>query len=69
MRRNKVEGEKVYSLANADNIILLAEEEKRMRNMIKRFKKYVRENNLSLNMEKSKILRFTKERGREKATE
>ncbi|XP_020298257.1 uncharacterized protein LOC109862594 [Pseudomyrmex gracilis] len=65
----KIKGEKIYSLAYADDIVLLAEEEEGMRNLMKRFEKYIKEKGLELNAEKSKVLRFRKGGGRDKKTE
>lgn len=66
-REIRTKGEKIYLLAYADDLVLLAEKEEGMRNMIKRFEKYVKVKSLDLNVEKSKILRFEK-RGRRKKT-
>lgn len=41
---------KLYSLAYADNIVLLAEDERGMRLMIKEFKRYAEEKNLRVNV-------------------
>lgn len=54
----------IYTLAYADNMVLMAEEKKEMRSMIKRFREYLEEKNLELITDKTKIMRFRK--GREK---
>lgn len=57
---------KIYSLAYADDVVLMAEEEGEMRSMMERLEKYLEEKGLELNTEKIKILRFRKGRGRSK---
>jgi len=54
-------GEKrIYTLAYADDIVLLAEEEDEMRSMIVRLEDYLERKGLELNVEKTKIMRFRK---------
>jgi len=53
-----------YRLACADDIVLLAEEEEGMRNMIGRLEEYKRRKKLELNVDKVKIVRFKKGGGR-----
>jgi len=60
----KVGGRKVYSLAYADDIVLLAEEEEEMRSMIERLEGYMERKKLELNVNKTKIMRFRKGGGR-----
>lgn len=55
----------MYTLAHADDIVLLAEEEEEMRSMIGRFE-YLGKKKLELNANKTKSMRFRKEGGREK---
>jgi len=57
-------GGRIYSLAYADNIVLLAEEEREMRSMIERLEVYLERKSLELNVEKTKVMRFKKEGGR-----
>lgn len=58
--------EKMYPLAYADDIVIMTEREDDMRSMIARLENYVRVKGLMVNIEKSKILRFSKgeERGK-----
>lgn len=60
----ELRGRKVYSLAYADDIVLLAEEEDEMRSMIVRLEGYLERKKLELNPEKTKIMRFRKRGGR-----
>lgn len=62
----KLKGEKVYTLAYADDLVLLAEEEDGMRAMMSRLEGYMREKRLKVNAEKSKIMRFGKGGGRKR---
>lgn len=57
----RLKEEKIYSLAYADDIILLAKEETDMRLVMDRLEIYLEEKGLQLNVEKSKILRFWKQ--------
>jgi len=58
--------EKVYILAYADNMVLMAEGEDEMRSMMERLEKYLERKKVELNAEKTKIVIFRKEGGREK---
>ena len=63
MRKNQAGGvrvgkEKILTLAYADDIALLAKEPKDLRDMIRRFGKYLENKGLQLNAEKSKVLIF-----------
>lgn len=62
----KLKGEKVYTLAYADDLVLLAEEEDGMRAMMSRLEGYMREKRLEVNARKSKIVRFGKGEGRKR---
>jgi len=62
----KIGGEKIFSLAYADDMVLLAEEEGGMKCMIARMERYLDKKGLELNVGKSKIMRFRKGGGREK---
>ncbi|KAL6420586.1 hypothetical protein ACFW04_014633 [Cataglyphis niger] len=62
----KLGGIKVYTLAYADNVVLIAEEEEGMRSMIGKLEGYLEKNGLELNVGKSKILRFRKGGERDK---
>lgn len=52
---------KVYTLAYADDMMLLSEDEEGMRSMIDRMEEYLERKR---NEDKSKIMRFRKEKGR-----
>jgi len=60
----KLKGERVYTLAYADDIVLLAEEEDGMRAMMSRMERYIRGKKLEVNAKKSKVMRFGKGGGR-----
>jgi hypothetical protein len=62
----KLKGEKLYTLAYADDVVLLAEEEGDMSSLIDRLERYLEEKGLKLNVEKLKILWFGKGGGRKK---
>lgn len=65
MGRGKDRGRRVFSLAYADDIILLAEEEGGgVRNMIERLERYLERKGLKLNVGKTRIVRFRKSGGR-----
>lgn len=53
---------RIYTLMYADDIMLLAENEDKMRSVIERLEEYLRKKNLGLNTEKTKITRFRKGR-------
>lgn len=55
---------RVYSLAYADDVVLMSENEAGMRLMIGEFEKYVREKDLWINVEKIMVMRFMNERDR-----
>lgn len=59
----RLKGEKVYTLAYADDVVLLAEEEDDMRAMMVRLEGYVREKGLEVNVGKSKVMRFKRGEG------
>jgi len=60
----KIGEERVYTLAYADDIVLLAEDEEGMRSMMGRLEGYMEKKRLELNVNKIKIMRFRKGRGR-----
>jgi hypothetical protein len=65
-----VEGkEKVWSLAYADDLVVLAREEKGMKEMLGSMEKYMRRKKLTVNVEKSKMMVFRKGGGRRKINE
>jgi len=55
---------KIWSLAYADDVVLVAENEDEMRSMIERVEVYIDRKGLEVNTEKIKILRFRKGGGR-----
>ncbi|TGZ53811.1 hypothetical protein DBV15_10472 [Temnothorax longispinosus] len=54
---------RIWTLAYADDIVLLAREEEALEEMIKRLEKYLEKRKLELNIGKLKILKFRKGRG------
>ncbi|XP_077255453.1 uncharacterized protein LOC143893678 [Temnothorax americanus] len=58
-------GKRVYTLAYADDIVLIAEDEDQMRSMIERLEGYLGRKRLELNVGKTKIMRFRKGGGRD----
>jgi hypothetical protein len=61
--------EKVWSLAYADDLVVLAREEKGMKEMLGSMEKYMRRKKLTVNVEKSKMMVFRKGGGRRKINE
>jgi len=55
---------RIWSLAYADDMVLVAENEEEMRSMIVRLEHYIDRKGLEVNTEKTKILRFRKGGGR-----
>jgi len=51
---------RIWTLAYADDLVLLAKNEESMKETMKRLEKYLRNKNLQLNAEKSKMLCFRK---------
>jgi hypothetical protein len=73
-RKGQAEGvvvgkEKVWSLAYADDLVVLAREEKGMKEMLGNMEKYMRRKKLTVNVEKSKMMVFRKGGGRRKINE
>jgi len=62
----KIRGETIYTLAYADDVVLLADEKDGMRCMMRNFEKYIKEKGFELNVDKSKVVRFRKGGEREK---
>jgi len=50
----------IYTLAYADDIVLLSEDEEGIRSMINRIEDYLERKRLELNVDKTKIMRFRK---------
>lgn len=57
----KTRGERVYMLACADDLVLIAEDEEGMRSMIERLEGYMERKRLEVNTEKMKIMRLGRE--------
>ena len=62
----KLGGEKIYTLAYADDVVLLAEDEEGMKGMLPGLEEYLKGKRLELNAEKTKVMRFRKGGGRMK---
>ncbi|XP_071653873.1 uncharacterized protein [Temnothorax longispinosus] len=58
-------GKRVYTLAYADDVVLMAEDEDQMRSMLERLEGYLSRKRLELNVGKTKIMRFRKGGGRD----
>lgn len=57
---------KIWLLAYADDIVLLAKSPEEMKEMMRRMKRYLEKRDLVLNTNKSKLMVFKKERGTKK---
>lgn len=57
-------GRKIYTLAYADDVVLLAEKEEKISSMMERLEGYLERKKLELNTGKTKIMRFRKGGGR-----
>ena len=55
---------KVWTLAYADDVAMVAKEEREMKEMLKELEKYTERKKLTVNVEKSKIMVFKKGRGK-----
>lgn len=62
----KVKGRKIFSLAYADDVATIAEEEAMMKGMIKTLERYVEQKGLEVNVDKTKVLRCRRGGGRQK---
>jgi len=60
----KIGEKKVYTLAYADDIVLMTDREEEMRSMVERLERYLDEKGLELNVGKTRIMRFRKGGGR-----
>lgn len=65
----KDKGKKIYSLAYADDVAVVVEDEGKMRRMLKNLKKYVDGKSLEINVEKTKVMRCRRGEGRWKKVE
>jgi hypothetical protein len=52
--------EKVWSLALADDLVIVTKSEREMKEMMKNLRKYVRKKKLEVNVEKTKMMVFNK---------
>ncbi|XP_043583164.1 uncharacterized protein LOC122567995, partial [Bombus pyrosoma] len=57
-------GRKVWSLTYADDIVLTADREEELKEMLRKFKKFLKEAELELSTEKTKIVVFEKRRNK-----
>ncbi|XP_033231601.1 uncharacterized protein LOC117182612 [Belonocnema kinseyi] len=55
---------KLYSLAYADDVVLLADDVRGMNLLMRVFEEYVREKGLTINVNKTKMMYFRNKRGR-----
>ena len=55
-----MENGRIYLLAYANDVVLVAEEERGMKQMMRTFEEYVREKDLTVNMNKTKMMCFRK---------
>ncbi|XP_072761238.1 uncharacterized protein [Anoplolepis gracilipes] len=62
-----LEEERIYTLAYADDLELVAEEEEGMRSMMDRLERYMDRKGLEVNIGKTKIMRFRRGRGGRKS--
>jgi len=60
----KIRGRKTYTLAYADDMVMLAEDEDGMKGLMDRMERYLDGKGLELNTEKTKVMRCRREGGR-----
>jgi predicted GTPase len=61
--------EKVWSLAFADDMVIVAKSERQMKEMMRNLEKYVRKKNLEVNVEKTKMMVFNKRKRKNEESE
>lgn len=61
--------EKIWTISYADDIVLIAKSEQELKEMLKRFKKFIDRKGLELSTDKSKVMVFEKGRGNERKRE
>jgi hypothetical protein len=61
--------EKVWSLAFADDMVIVAKSEREMKEMMRNLEKYVRKKKLEVNVEKTKIMVFSKRKRKNEESE
>lgn len=74
MKKGQIDGVQIgkkrfWTLAYADDLVMLAKSEESMRELMKRMKRYIRKKKLLLNTEKSKMICFRRRGGRRKKIE
>jgi len=57
---------KIYILVYADNMVILVKKEQEMRSLLARLERYLKEKELELNEEKTKVMKFRRGRKRKK---
>lgn len=57
---------KVWSVTYADDIVLMADREKELKQMLKRFEKFLKETELELSTEKTKMVVFEKRKNKKR---
>ena len=60
---------KIWTITYADDVAIAANDEEEMKGMIRTYKRYLKKKGLELNVEKTKIMEFSKAGGRRKKTE
>lgn len=65
----KLNGERIWTLAFADDVVVLAENEEDMKVTLKELEKYVGKKKLEVNVGKTKVMRFRKGGGRWKSVD
>lgn len=58
-----MEGRKIFSLAYTDDVAVIAEDKRKMKEIIRVLEKYVEGKGLEVNVKKTKVLRCRKEGG------
>jgi hypothetical protein len=61
--------EKIWSLAFADDMVIVAKSEKEMKEMMRNLEKYVRKKKLEVNVEKKKMMVFNKRKSKNEESE
>jgi hypothetical protein len=61
--------EKVWSLAFADDMVIVAKSEREMKEMMRNLEKYVRKKKLEVNVEKTKMMVFSKRKRKNEESE
>jgi hypothetical protein len=64
-----VDKKKVWSLAFADDMVIVAKSEREMKEMMRNLEKYVRKKKLEVNVEKTKMMVFNKRKRKKEESE